>query len=858
MESRTNSAVSEPGRSLATVGRGRLGPSARPSAFGHLRLKLRESRRSLARGPPRAAELGVLHARRSTFDPVLVVALALVSASLALSAPWVTTLAVGASLVLLGFTGARVLSVVSAFVFAWGAFRAHRAVGHYEAARDHVVFAGPWPERCSARGTIARSPVQVGGALRIDLDAFEVRCVEREPLRGRVRLYVPIEESSPMAPWDLARGDAVESVATLAPPSRFFNDGLSDPRPSAARGGIVLSGGAEDLVRTQQAWGAAAFIDRARAHVRQRITRTFSPSVAPMARALMLGEEDLEPSDQDAFRRSGLAHLLAVSGMHLVLVVRGAVGALAALLKRIVSLSERVSVERLASAIGLPLAWGYAAFAGASGSAVRAAWMCSVVLFADALGRRSSAVRAFGLSLLVMGAADPLVAYDLSFVLSALATGGLLGLARPVADALERILPSGLPLRGKILAPMATTLAATMSCAPVLTTLAPELPVGGLVANLVAVPLGEAAALPLCLAHAVLTWWPAAEAGAAAAASGALSLVREIAKVFARGSLPALTPTPEQLAVLCVSAVAVALFGRVRVWGSMGACAVALLEVAARIQGAPRGMLRVTFLDVGQGDAALVDLPDGSCVLIDGGGLVGSPLDVGERIVAPLLAVRRRRALRAVVLSHPHPDHYLGLAAVLLKVPTGALWDTGQGEAEGLGRSYGALLSQARARAVPVMRPRELCGTHELGGAHVDVLAPCPDTSPDLGPNDNSFVLRVRYGDRAVLFMGDAERAEEAHLVREHAPQGRLLADVLKVGHHGSRTSSSPSLLGAVKPSLAVISCGVRNRFGHPHPATLDSLEIHQVRALRTDRDGSIVVTTDGHSLEVRTLRPAL
>lgn len=453
-----------------------------------------------------------------------------------------------------------------------------------------------------------------------------------------------------------------------------------------------------------------------------------------------------------------------------------------------------------------------------------------------------------------MGLLDPLASYDLSFVLSALATGGLLALARPVANAFESILPSRLSFCRRLMTPISTTLAATIACAPVLTTLTPELPVSGLIANLVAVPLGEAAALPLCLAHAALAWWPAAEAGSAAAASGALSLVRAIAKVFARGSLPAITPTSEQLAIFAVSAVAVALFGRVRVWGSLGSCAVVMLELAARIQGAPRGVLRVTFLDVGQGDSALVDLPDGSCVLIDGGGLVGSPLDVGERIVAPLLAVRRRRALRAVVLTHPHPDHYLGLAAVLSKVHTAALWDSGQGEAEGLGGSYRVILSQARERAIPVMRPRDLCGTRELGGAFVDVLAPCPEATPDRGPNDNSFVLRFRYGERAVLFMGDAEREEEAHLVREHALQGRLLADVLKVGHHGSRTSSSPSLLRAVNPSLAVISCGVRNRFGHPHPSTLQVLELQHTRVFRTDRDGSIVVTTDGRILDVRSL----
>jgi competence protein ComEC len=194
------------------------------------------------------------------------------------------------------------------------------------------------------------------------------------------------------------------------------------------------------------------------------------------------------------------------------------------------------------------------------------------------------------------------------------------------------------------------------------------------------------------------------------------------------------------------------------------------------------------------------------------------------------------------VLSHPHPDHFGGLASALARARVDEFWDTGQGESEGTAGAYAAVLADLRARQVPIVRPRDLCGTRLLGGAAIDVLAPCPGPAPDGGANDNSFVIRIRYGKRALLFVGDAEHTEEAEL-----SAADVRADVLKVGHHGSRTSSTPALLARVRPEVAVISCGVRNRFGHPHASTLEHLA--GIHVFRTDRHGAVVVETDGQVL---------
>jgi len=272
-------------------------------------------------------------------------------------------------------------------------------------------------------------------------------------------------------------------------------------------------------------------------------------------------------------------------------------------------------------------------------------------------------------------------------------------------------------------------------------------------------------------------------------------------------------------------------------WAFGTAIGLLVVEAAAARAGHPRGVLRVTVLDVGQGDSTLIDLPDGKLMLVDGGGMVGSPVDPGRSVLVPLLRHRRRDRIDIAVLSHPHPDHFIGLASVLRDIPVGEFWDTGQGRAQGAGPVYAGLMDDLARRGVDVRGPGSLCGgERSLGGARAKVIAPCPAFDPTLGANDNSFVVRLGYRGESVLLTGDAEENEEKALLGA----GDLSSDFLKVGHHGSRTSTSPALLRAVRPRLATISSGVRNRFGHPHPVTLESLRAVGVFAMRTDRLGSI------------------
>ena len=763
-------------------------------------------RRDVARDAPR-------------LDGLLLVSLAVAAGALAWSAPFAVGIACAAVLLGCALGGRVVIAVVAALGFAIGAWRASHAITSFQ-------WRAAAPERCSFEGTVARSPVWAGDGVRVDIDVARSTCA-----RGRIALHASRDVM-------LARGDRVEGIAQLSAPYRFWNDG--DPRPILARRAVTATGGAQDLRVIERGFGVESAIDRARDRIRKRILASYPDSSASMARALVLGEDDLPDGDQRAFRMSGLSHLLAVSGMHLVIVVAGIVTLIRALLVRIPSLAVRVDPMRVAAAMGIPIAWIYADLAGGSGSAVRAAWMAGAALLARVLVRRPDLPRALALSILGMWIFDPLVPFDLSFALSAAATGGLMALARPVEERLK-------PLPGFISKPIAATVAATIACTPILATMSNGVPIAGVLANVVAVPVGEAAALPLCLGHVLLSAIPLAERGTAVAAGGALDLVRGIARIAATApqiSVP--SPTAAQLVAMGVFAAA-SLGPFVRTFRLASAALFAICEILAREPG--RGELRITYLDVGQGDAALVELPDGKTMLIDGGGLVGSPVDVGERVIGPFLGARRIRSIDVVALSHPHPDHYGGLGRGLAGVRVGAFWDTGQGENEHVGGPYTSLLADLRARGTAIERPDRLCGLHAMGEVTIEVLAPCPEPNGDRGPNDNSLVLRIRYRARSFLFVGDAERLEEGDLVR----RGDLRADVLKVGHHGSRTSTSPAFLSAVDPSIAVISCGVRNRFGHPHPNTMRTLA-RIPTVYRTDLDGAVTLVTDGD--QVRSTTP--
>lgn len=685
-----------------------------------------------------------------------------------------------------------------------------------------------------------------GGARLLDGTAL--------PLGARVRVRPALAEGGRA----VVEGARVRLLARVRPATRFRNP---TPHPGW-RAGPPLDGEARVRRGTRIETVATPMFDAAlggaRASVRRALGATLSARTAGITRALVLGDGDAVDDDANrAVRNAGLAHVLAVSGLHVVILVGLLVFGLRRALAYVPALAARFDVSRVAAALGVPLALLYAAFAGGAPSAWRSAVAAALSYGLVACGRRPRGGPIAALAAVVLAAWSPEEAMRPALLLSVLATAALLtgGGHAGHATGDSALLPRD-SVRALLREVVTASVRTTLATAPLVVWCFEGVPLVGVLANVALVPIGSFVLLPLAALHAlVATLLPALAPLTAApletSTRAFIAACEAFAAVpFGRG-LPPLSVTEGLALTACC-----ALLFVVRSWRARlavvagGALVLCAAEAHLRASEAPHGVLRVTFLDVAQGDAALVDLPDGSLLLVDAGGAPRGGADPGARVIVPLLRARRRSTIDTLVITHPHPDHYFGARAVLDAVKVREVWDGGQGEAESPEGDEAQLLAGARRRGIPVRRPADLCGKPRVyGGARVDVLWPCPGFDTLLEPNDNSLVLRLSFGERTLLLAGDIEHEAEKTLVR--TDRARLRADVLKVPHHGSRTSSGAALLRAVGARYAVISAGRGNAFGHPNPGVLERLAASGTRALRLDLLGGVMVTTDGHSLEV-------
>lgn len=565
------------------------------------------------------------------------------------------------------------------------------------------------------------------------------------------------------------------------------------------------------------------------------IDATFG-SRAPLVRALLIADmREIAPSVRETFAAAGLSHMLSVSGLHV-----GLIAAAILLVAQIVgagrSRAEMVTVAATA---------GYVVLIGAPLPAVRSALMLGAASLSRLTQRPTSpwATLAIGAGLpLVNPSAIADVGYQLSVVgMVALVSAGALG------RRWEWLGAGG--WRGTLYRSLATSVLATLFTAPLVAAVFGRISVVAPLTNLVAVPV-MALLQPMLFLGALLLPLGAAARFVADACEPLMLALDAIASAGAAlpGAAVPIVTDRLTLALACVVVAALAVACASRSAGRalvLAAGCVAFVAWRPMLPGGP-GVTELHMLDVGQGDALALRTARGRWVLFDAG-REWQGGDAGRRTLVPYVAARRGR-VHAFVLSHPHADHVGGAASVLRGLRPAFYFDPAYA---GGSRPYGQSLLAAREARVSWRRVRP-GDSLVVDEAVITFLAPDSAWTEGLSdPNEASAVARIRVGQVTMLMTGDAEAGEERWLL-DHR-RSDLRADLLKVAHHGSGTSSTAAFLDAVQPRAALISVGAGNLYGHPDPAVLTALARRGAVVLRSDRDGAVVARTDGRRLELET-----
>jgi competence protein ComEC len=660
---------------------------------------------------------------------------------------------------------------------------------------------------------------------------------------------------------DASSGDRLHLASNIELAEDF--DGFAYREYLARQGiGAIARGRAADVLH------GAGGIGSALAGVRTTLLGGLNDLVpepeAALGAGILLGvRASIAPEINDAFAMAGLTHVVAISGWNIAIVA-----ALVAALVR--PLSTRPGGRWTTATVAVATVGGYVMLTGASPSVVRAALMAGAMLVARLGGSRAHASSALALAALVMLLVAPPVLWDVGFQLSLLATAGLVWFGASV----ERRLP-GWP--AWIREPVALTLAAQLTTLPVVLVNFERLSLVAPIANVLVVPFVPVAMLFSAIASVVgaldgavhlpligtaatwlaggaawLTLWTIVSLGTAVASVPFAAVDVRVPPALAVAWFPVLglgtwalrTPPadPDQQLEPEPGAVAVLAGRMLRPVPILGALVAVLLVITVATR--PDGLLHVTVLDIGQGDAILVEAPGGATMLVDGG---PDPELTLRRLGANLPFAARRIDL--LVLTHPHQDHVAGLVDVLDRFRVGMVLHAG---IDYENPSFDRLLADAAATRVPVALARAGQVVALDGSTSIVVLYPTGADAaaplPEGDINNGSVVVRLTFGGFIALLTGDAEAPVEATL----SSRGLLEpVDLLKVGHHGSTSSSTAAFLATVVPGVAAISVGVDNEYGHPAPETLAALAGSAV--YRTDLDGDIEVVTDGRTYRVRT-----
>lgn len=771
-----------------------------------------------------------------------------------------------------------------------------------------VTSAGPVRREAeqSVDGPSGESPSQ-----RVDLKLTSIEVVDdnahrQAPVQGTLRLTIRWPDGK--QPQAIPCGGRIRATARLFPPQMYHDPGAWDRTAYLLDQDVTATASlkAERVERLgahrQRSW--PCFFSEAQHTAAVRLLALpaamrglpaplrISSEDAIMLATMVTGDRTfLSQSLRAGFERTGSFHMLVVSGLHLA-IVAGFVAWCA----------RKLRIPRVpATLLTIAASFAYALFTGFATPVQRSLWMVSLYLVGRLIYRERSELNTIGFAVLCLLVASPRSLFESSFQMTLLAVVVIAGIAVPLLGATihpyisatrdlrqvgmdVKLAPRiaqfrvmlrmfaqrmrGITSRWVAWTAMPWCLQFALQCVEALVVtlvveLAMTLPMAvyfhrvtlfALPVNLLILPLLVVMMPTALITLMVALVWPAAAAVPGAVTAVLLHIGVALVHFFGSkrwGDLRVPTPSFAQgFAYIALVAAAIVLARSQRAWFRRAAwaalVAAAIASVVPRPVQHPRGAMLVEALDVGQGDSLLLITPDGKTLLVDGGGFGGGPrqsapeFDIGEQVVSTALWARGIRHLDVVALSHAHSDHMGGLPAVLRNFHPDELWVGNNPPSV----PYKELLDEAATLGVRV-RSLRAGDALTLGAAQVRVLAPLPDHMPGKEPSNNdSLVLHVAYGATSVLLEGDAEEPVERGMLARPGLESTLL----KAGHHGSVSSSTPDFLARVAPQWAVISCGIHNRYQHPRAEVLEELQAAHVRTSSTDVNGAVCFRLDGRS----------
>ena len=695
---------------------------------------------------------------------------------------------------------------------------------------------------------------------------------------GNIRLVIPSDLNFQYA-------DFIRFHSVLKKIQSFQNPGGFDYERYMNLQGIYATGFIADnsqiiLLRKNAASITRLKLESFRSYLKQIIYENALSPQREIIEAITIGNQNEIPSDvRENFNKTGTSHILSISGLHIGIVAAAAFFFISLILKTSEYLMLRFNIIKLASAGAFIFVLIYTFIAGMGIPVIRASLMALIFLGALLLGKQKDIYNILALAGLIILIVSPEAFFDISFQLSFAAVFAIIYLVPSFSNPSFPFIESWPILVQKIFKQIYLSIivciAATLGTIPLIVFYFNRVSAITIIANLITVPLLGTIALAFSMAFILSAFISASIAGIFIKLSSFFVQISvEIITRLATLSWSSFTFTKPTVMEIIIFYLFIFLLmesidffrgkGRKKGFFQRYPFVLKCLLIASLLFFTVNAIylfskdkfsteLKVTAIDVGQGSSVLVRFPGGKKMLIDGGGFSDSSFDMGKMVIAPFLYHERINTIDIVVLSHPHPDHLQGLLYITNNFNVKEVWSTGQQSEDEIFQQWQKIIAQKKIKmnSLSAQSP-----TPKINGVQLNVLWPLKPISvnaSDLSSgevNDDSLVLKIKYGNVSFLFPADITSSVESSLIKSKKD---LSSDVLFVPHHGSYHSSSIDFINKVSCRYAVVSAGKANAFRHPHQRTLDRYKSFSVKLLRTDKDGAITLSTDGTELYIDT-----